>query len=90
MAEGTGTRESALRLKNQIINSIKAQNKCAIIDFEGINVVSSSFIDELIAKLLIDLGLFQFNRRISLRRMSPLLQKTLQKSVIQRIIEDYN
>ena len=75
MAEGTGTRESALRLKNQIINSIKEQNKCAIIDFEGINVVSSSFIDELIAKLFIDLGLFQFNRRISLRGMSPLLQK---------------
>ncbi len=90
MSEGTGTREAASRLKNQIINSIKGQKKRAVIDFIGINVVSSSYIDELIAKLLIDLGLFQFNNRISLINMSDLLQRTLQKSVIQRIIEDFS
>lgn len=90
MSEGTGTREAALRLKNQIINSIRDKNKRAIIDFEGVNVVASSYIDELIAKLLTELGLFQFNRRISLHNMTELLQKTLQKSVIQRIIEDYS
>ena len=90
MSEGTGTREAASRLKNQIINSIKGQNRRAVIDFIGINVVSSSYIDELIAKLLIELGLFQFNNRISLINMSDLLQRTLQKSVIQRIIEDYS
>lgn len=89
MAEGTGTRESAIRLKNEIINSIKGKHIIADIDFSGIEVVSSSFIDELIAKLLIELGLFQFNKRISLTNMSELLQKTLQKSVVQRIIEDY-
>lgn len=89
MSEGTGTRESAMRLKNKIINSIQGKKLIAEIDFSGIEVVSSSYIDELIAKLLIELGLFQFNRRIMLRNMSDLLQKTLQKSVVQRIIEDY-
>ena len=89
MSEGTGTRESAMRLKNEIINSIKGKMLVAEIDFSGIEVVSSSYIDELIAKLLIELGLFQFNRRIVLKNMSELLQKTLQKSVVQRIIEDY-
>ena len=90
IAEGTGTRESAMRVKNQLLNSIKATKKGALIDFEGVNVVSSSFIDELLAKLVIEMGLFQFNQRISLKNMSPLLQKTLQKSVIQRIVEDYS
>lgn len=89
MSEGTGTRESAMRFKNEIINSIKGKMLVAEIDFSGIEVVSSSYIDELIAKLLIELGLFQFNRRIVLKNMSELLQKTLQKSVVQRIIEDY-
>ena len=46
-------------------------------------------IDELVAKLLVELGLFQFNQRIKLINMSNLLQQTLQKSVIQRIIEEY-
>lgn len=90
MSEGTGTRESAQRLKNQIINLTKVNNSVAEISFKGIEVVASSYIDELIAKLVIELGLFQFNQRIRLTDMSPLLQKTLQKSVIQRIVEDYS
>lgn len=89
LAEGTGTRESALRLKNEIINLMKTNKQIAVLDFSNINVVTSSFIDELVAKLLVDLGLFQFNRYIKLSNMSNTLQQTLQKSVIQRIIEEY-
>lgn len=89
LAEGTGTREAALRLKNEIINLMNASGKIAVLDFEGIHVVTSSFIDELVAKLLVELGLFQFNRYIKLANMSNTLQQTLQKSVIQRIIEEY-
>lgn len=89
MAEGTGTRESANRLKNEMINLMRGNAKKIVLDFEGINVVTSSFIDELMAKLIIELGIFQFNQRIGLRNMSSILQQTLQKSVIQRIIEEY-
>ena len=89
LAEGTGTRDSALRLKNEIINLISAKSQIAVLDFEGVSVATSSFIDELVAKLLVELGLFQFNQRIKLINMSNLLQQTLQKSVIQRIIEEY-
>lgn len=88
-AEGTGTRESAIRLKNEILNLMKVNSKIAILDFKGVSLVTSSFIDELVAKLLVDLGLFQFNQRIKLVNMTSLLQQTLQKSVIQRIIEEY-
>ena len=89
LAEGTGTRESAIRLKNEMINLMKNNKKIAILDFQGINVVSSSFIDELIAKLLVELGLFQFNNLIRLKGMSSTVQRTLEKSVIQRIIDEY-
>ena len=89
MAEGTGTRDSAIRLKNEIVNLISAKSQIAVLDFEGVSVATSSFIDELVAKLLVELGLFQFNQRIKLTNMSKLLQQTLQKSVIQRIIEEY-
>ncbi len=89
LAEGTGTREAALRLKNEIINLMKTKSQIAVLDFVGISVVTSSFIDELVAKLLVELGLFQFNRYIKLVNMSDLLQQTLQKSVIQRIIDEY-
>lgn len=89
LSEGTGTRDSALRLKNEIVNLMKTNSQIAVLDFEGISVVTSSFIDELIAKLFVELGLFQFNRYIKLINMSNLLQQTLQKSVFQRIVEEY-
>lgn len=68
---------------------MKTNRQIAVLDFSNINVVTSSFIDELVAKLLVELGLFQFNRYIKLTNMSTTLQQTLQKSVIQRIIEEY-
>lgn len=89
LSEGTGTREAALRLKNEIINLMRSSGKNAVIDFNGVNVITSSFVDELIAKLFIELGLFQFNRRIKMANMSITQQQTLQKSIVQRIIDEY-
>lgn len=78
-----------MRWLGDILNLMKSNSKIAILDFEGVSLVTSSFIDELVAKVLVDLGLFQFNQRIKLANMTSLLQQTLQKSVIQRIIEEY-
>ncbi|MBQ6277903.1 MAG: STAS-like domain-containing protein [Bacteroidales bacterium] len=89
-ADGTGTRDSAVRIKNEIINLIKDSKKPVIIDFKGVAVISSSFADELIAKLLLELGLFQFNNLIILRGMNTQEQNILQKSVIQRLLDSLN
>lgn len=89
-SNGTGTREAALLLKNQIINILNDEPKIIILDFSGISVISSSYSDELIAKLFCNLGLFQFNNLIKIKGLSPEQQLILQKSVIQRIIEDFN
>lgn len=90
--EGTGTREAALRCKNEILNILKEKPTKIIIDFAGVNIMSSSFADELIAKLFIDLGLFQFNKLISIIGLEndPTQQSILQRSVLQRINESLN
>ena len=87
---GTGTRDSALRIKNEIMNLIEETRKPVIIDFKEIAVISSSFADELIAKLLLELGLFQFNNLIILRGMNSQEQNILQRSVVQRLVETLN
>lgn len=89
-AEGTGTRQAAIRVKNEIINIIREERKPITIDFQGIDVMSSSFADELLAKLFIDLGLFQFNLLIKLINIDESLQMLLHKSVLQRIVESVN
>ena len=88
-AEGTGTREAAIRVKNEIFNFLQATHKKIILDFDGVAVISSSFADELIAKLLLELGLFQFNNVIQLRGLDISKQKILQRSVIQRLLEEF-
>lgn len=89
-SEGTGTRESAKRVKNEIFNILQTEPKTIVLDFSGVAVISSSFADELIAKLLMELGLYQFNRVIRLKNLDSSLQNILQRSVIQRFIEDFN
>lgn len=87
---GTGTRDSAIRIKNEVMNLIIETKKPVIIDFKDVAVISSSFADELIAKLLLELGLFQFNNLIILRGMNSQEQNILQRSVIQRLVETLN
>ena len=50
-SSGTATRESGERLRNDILNTITRTNKGIILDFAGVKLASSSFVDELIAKL---------------------------------------
>lgn len=90
LGEGTGTRMSATRLKNQIMNILNEEPKNIVLDFSDIGVISSSYADELIAKLLLELGLFQFNQLIRLRHLNETQQTILQRSVIQRFVDVYN
>lgn len=89
-AEGTGTREAAIRVKNDIFNMLIERKQMIAVDFTGVEVMSSSFADELIAKMILEMGLFQFNLMIRLRGIDDSQQIILQKSVIQRLVESLN
>ena len=87
-AEGTGTRDSAIRVKNEIHNILTEEQKPIILDFEGVAVISSSFADELLAKLFLEFGLFQFNNLIKIKGLDTSQQNVLHRSVLQRIAEE--
>lgn len=89
-AEGTGTREAAIRLKNEIMNLFTETHKPVILDFKDVALMSSSYADELIAKLLLELGLFQFNNIIKMKGLDIQQQNILQRSVIQRLVDTLN
>lgn len=87
-SEGTGTREAAIRVKNEVLNILSEEQKPITLDFSGVAVISSSFADELLAKLFLSLGMFQYNNLIKLKGLDQSQQTILQRSVLQRIIED--
>ncbi len=93
-ASGTGTRRSGLKLKTEVINLYKKAKKPIIIDFSEIGIVSSSFADEFIGKLVVELGFFQFQQIFTLSNMNSTVQTIVQKSLSQRMAkslqdEDY-
>lgn len=70
MKVGAGTRQSGELLRTYTRNLLNETDSHVIIDFDGVGIVSSSFADEYIAKLYIQLGEDTFNRRIRLNGMN--------------------
>lgn len=86
-AQGYGTRQSGLRVKNDILNIQRETNKVINIDFSGIAIISSSFADELIGKLVIEYGFYGFTNIFKLKNMNELIQAIVQRAVSQRMAE---
>ena len=51
-----GTRDMGQKLREKLLPLIMGEEK-VVLDFTGVNVVSNSFADECIAKLLLDMPL---------------------------------
>ena len=86
-AGGTGTRQSGERIRHEILNMAKESSYRIVIDFKEISVVSSSFADELIGKLVVELGFTGFTQRIQLTGMNDFIAPVVDRSVAQRIAE---
>jgi hypothetical protein len=87
---GVGTRKSGEKIRNELINIYKQSNKNITLDFANINIISSSFADELIGKLVTEFGFYGFNNIFKLKNMNANVQSIVQRSVAQRMMESFN
>lgn len=85
-SSGTGTRQSGERMRNEIINFYRETDQIIEIDFQGISVISSSFADELIGKLVAEYGFFGFMQIFKLKNMNDIIQSIVNRSVSQRMV----
>jgi len=53
-------------------------------------MISSSFADELIGKLVTEFGFYGFHNIFKLKNMNPDVPSIVQRSVAQRMIESFN
>ena len=83
--QGTATREAGEYIRNDIENIIKRSQSGLILDFSNVKTVSSSFIDELIAKLFLDLSFLMFNNLIRIKGMNSEIQFLCERSLYMRI-----
>lgn len=64
-----GTRRPARRLRRKVLNILPEMDEPLILDFEGIERASSSFLDELLGRLMAELGPDAFDQQIRLVNM---------------------
>lgn len=88
-ASGTGTRQSGQRVRRELINLHNESQSVIEIDFSNVSVISSSFADELIGKLVSTYGFFGFNQLFRLSAMNPIIQSIVNRSVAQRMSQSF-
>lgn len=81
--ENLGTRTLGKRVREQLFPLIE-QNECVVLDFTGVNVVSNSFADECIAKLLLVMPLAKLKERTTFRGLNPIASDSVLTALRRR------
>jgi anti-sigma regulatory factor (Ser/Thr protein kinase) len=85
---GFGSRKSGVQIRTKVMNLISAKpNYPIIIDWDGVPVISSSFADEFIGKLFLELGAMTFSSIVKNKGMESLIRNLLDKAVSQRLTQ---
>lgn len=71
-----GTREMGARIRQQLLPLLDGTKRIKL-DFTGVNVVSNSFADECIAKLLLEMPLERLKRATTFSSLSPIAERSI-------------
>jgi anti-sigma regulatory factor (Ser/Thr protein kinase) len=87
-ATGFGNRLTGLKIRNKIENLLlSAPNDVLEIDFSGVELVASSFADEVFGKLALTLGFVGFGSRIRFVNINKLCRGIIDDVVQSRIVQ---
>ena len=81
--ENLGTRPLGKRVREQLMPLLE-QDERVVLDFTGVNVVSNSFADECIAKLLLTMPLADLKARTTFRGLNPIASESVLTALQRR------
>lgn len=71
-----GTRDMGQKLRQKLLPLINGNEK-VVLDFTGVNVVSNSFADECIAKLLLEMPLDKLKKHTTFQGLNPMAERSV-------------
>ncbi len=86
---GTGTRLAGKELRTDILNIMRKMNAPMVLDFSSVKACSSSFIDEFVAKLMVEIGPLEFNKTIRIINMNKLVSHLCERSILMRMHQSW-
>ena len=81
--ENLGTRPLGKRVREQLMPLLE-QDERVVLDFTGVNVVSNSFADECIAKLLLTMPLAELKAHTTFRGLNPIASESVLTALQRR------
>lgn len=85
---GTVSREFGREIRQAVENLIDNEHKRVVVDFSGVDMCSSAFVDEFIGKLLVKYQFVNFSRMIGFRSLGGLSALLINHSIKQRLSEE--
>jgi hypothetical protein len=82
----TRARAQAAGLRRKILAILPHIDTRLVLDFTGVSVAASSFMDELLGRLAAELGEPVFRKRIEISNMTPLVARIANVVVEQRLL----
>ena len=81
--ENLGTRPLGQKVREQLVPLLEKEDR-VVLDFTGVNVVSNSFADECIAKLLLTMSLAELKAHTTFRGLNPMASKSVLTALQRR------
>ena len=82
--EYLGTRQLGEKVRKQLWPLLQGDKKVCL-DFEGVDVVSNSFADECIAKLLLSMSLDELKQRTTFNGINDFARKNIALALKRRV-----
>ena len=79
-----GLRETGSRFREMLIKALN-QNEEILIDFDGVDSISSSFADEFIAKAYIEFGKEKFENYVKIKNANDFIKIIINSSLSERL-----
>ncbi|MEQ8333183.1 DUF4325 domain-containing protein [Nisaea sp.] len=85
-SDGFGSRSAGEPVRRKLINLVNIlESGYVTVDFSEVLLISSSYADEVIGKLFIELGPLDFMNKIQLKNVDSLVKNLIDRAISQRI-----
>lgn len=85
---GFGTRHAGVELRRKCRNLLNAEpGRRLVLDWSGVPLVASSFADEAVGKLFVEMGPTEYATRVSHLNTEPLVRSLLDRAILQRVAQ---
>ena len=84
--DSMGTRILGAQIRTDLRPLLDSEEK-VVLDFTGIDVVTNSFADECIAKLLLEMSLEELRSKTTFTGLTPLSERSILTALKRRLIQ---